>query len=54
MVKMLKLELCSDKLGYKRGSKPPTGTIGLGDADNPSNLKSSQRKREKNFDHVFC
>ena len=60
MVKMLKLELYSDKwvkLGYKWGSKPPTETAGLGDADNLSlNLKSSPKKEtgKKKFDHVFC
>ena len=56
MFKMLKLELYSHgwaKLGYKRGCKPPTGTVRLGfwfglrDPDNPSlNLKSRKENRK--------
>ena len=60
---MLKSELYSDewfKLGYKQGSKPPTGIvrlgfwIGLGDRDNLSwNLKSRIKNRKKKLTMYF-
>ena len=63
MVKLLKLKLYSDEwvmFGYKRGSKPATGTVRLefwfwlGDPDNlPLNLKSRKENRKKNFTMCF-